>query len=195
MGGEAVLGTLRHVWLVLKSLHVPGAVAGGLAMAVWKHVRATKDVDLLIAIGGTDLEPFLGGLAEAGIRSKRQPPLTPLGQLDVIQLVYEPPETFLEVQVDLLVARSEYYETALHRRIATRLPNLDVEIAVLACEDLILHKLLAGRIIDRADAASLLRANRKSLDMNYVRRWAKQTGTVAELTEVWQEAFLGESLA
>jgi len=37
------------------------------------------------------------------------------------------------------------------------LPGLDIPIAILNCEDVILHKLIAGRIIDRADAAMLLR--------------------------------------
>ena len=178
---------------MLTSLNVPAAVAGGLAMSAWKHVRATRDVDLLIAIAANDQQRLLAGLAKAGIRPKKNPPLSPLGQLDVIQLGYEPPETFIEVQIDILVAKSEYYETALRRRVATRLPDLDVEIAVLACEDLILHKLLAGRIIDRADAAALFRANPESLDLDYVRQWAQQTETLPELTEVWQEAFPGKS--
>ena len=82
----------------------------------------------------------------------------------------------------------------MQRRIPVQLPDLDVQVAVLTCEDLILHKLLAGRIIDRADAAALLRANRESLDLGYLRRWATQTGTPPELTEVWGEAFPGESL-
>ena len=39
------------------------------------------------------------------------------------------------------------------------LSGLDVTLDVLACEDLLLHKLLAGRVIDRVDAAALIRAN------------------------------------
>jgi hypothetical protein len=34
----------------------------------------------------------------------------------------------------------------------------------LACEDLIINKLLAGRAIDLADAAALIRANANALD-------------------------------
>jgi hypothetical protein len=42
---------------------------------------------------------------------------------------------------------------------------LDIELDVLTCEDLIVHKLLAGRLVDRADAATLLRVNRADLDI------------------------------
>lgn len=192
MAGEAILRALRHVWLVLRSLDVPAAVVGGIAMAAWKHVRATKDIDLLVAVGGDDVGWLLERLVEAGVRPKSDPPSVSLGPLEVIRLVYEPSETFLEVEVDLLIAKSQYYERALERRVAARLPDLDIEIAVLTCEDVILHKLLAGRMIDRADAAALLRANRESLDLDYLLHGTNCLSLVDGFTEAWNEAFPGE---
>src|SRR4030042_2550817 len=192
MAGEAVLRALRHAWLTLDSLNVPAAVVGGIAMATWKHVRATRDVDVMIALSRDGVGPLLYRLTQAGIHRKSDSSLTSLGQLDVIQLLYEPPETFLHIQIDLLLAQSPYYRAALERRVATRLPDLDIEIAVLACEDLIVNKLLAGRIIDRADAAALLRANRASLDLDYLLRWIGELDLVSEMAEVWNEAFPGE---
>ena len=172
MPGELVLQTLRHVWQTLKPLNVPMAVIGGLALAAWKHIRATKDIDLLLGIGADELDPVLRQLQAAGMRPKHSPPLTILGRLELVQLLYEPPEALMDLQVDLLLANSEYHREALSRRIPTTLPGLEAEIAVLACEDLILHKLLAGRLIDRADAVALLRLNRETLDFDYINRWA-----------------------
>ena len=194
MAGETVLRALRHVWLTLQSLNVPAAVVGGIAMAAWKYVRATKDIDFLIAVGSDDVSWLLERLAEAGIRPRRDPPSVSLGQLDVIQLLYESPESFLEIEVDLLIARSEYYRRALQRRVATRLPDFDMEIGVLTCEDLILNKLQAGRIIDRADAATLLRANRESLDLGYLLQWVRNLQLTSELAEIWKEALPGEPM-
>ncbi|HUT11136.1 MAG TPA: hypothetical protein VMY42_11610 [Thermoguttaceae bacterium] len=194
MAGETVLRALRHVWLVLRSLNVPAAVVGGLGMAAWKHVRATQDIDLLITVGGDDVGWLLERLAKAGIRPQSDPPSVSLGQLEVTRLLYEPPETFLEIEIDLLIAKSEYYQRALQRRVAARLPDLDLEIAVLTCEDAILQKLLAGRIIDRADAAALLRANRESLDLVYISGWTDRLALAVDLAEIWNEAFPGEPL-
>jgi hypothetical protein len=194
MAGETVLRALRHVWLVLNSLNVPAAVAGGLAMAAWKHVRATKDIDLLVAVRGGDLARLLDRLVEAGIRPQAAPPPVSLGQLDVVRLLYEPAETFVEIEVDVLIAKSTYYENALQRRVAAQLPDLDIQIAVLTCEDLVLQKLQAGRIIDRADAAALLRANRGALDIGYLLRWVQHLGLPGELADVWEEALPGESM-
>jgi hypothetical protein len=46
---ELVLGTLKHLWDTLAPLKLPIAVMGGLAVSFWKHVRATRDVDVLKA--------------------------------------------------------------------------------------------------------------------------------------------------
>ena len=194
MPADAVVRALRHVWLSLKPLDVPVAVMGGIALAAWKYIRATQDVDLLLGIEQHDPNQLLQTLRAAGIRAKRDPPVTTLGQLEMIQLVYEPPETYVDLQIDLFLAKSRYHDEALRRRVPMQLENLDVEIAVLACEDLILHKLLAGRIIDRADAAALLRANRAALDIGYLLRWVGHLELKTEFTETWGEAFPGESL-
>lgn len=194
MPAEAVLRSLRHLWLTLEPLELPMAVIGGLALATWKHVRATRDVDLLLGIAEHDLNDVLDRLRAADMRPKHDPPMRTVGELDVVQLLYEPPETFLDLQIDLLLARAGYSLDALARRIPTRLPELDIEIAVLACEDLILHKLMAGRIIDRVDAASLLRANRRALDLDYLALHAQTLQISGEYNEVWKDVFPGEPL-
>ncbi len=183
MSGELVLQTLQHVWRTLKPLGIPMAVVGGLALAARKHVRATKDIDLLLGIGRENLDSLLQRLRRAGIRTKHSPPVVDLDQWELVQLVYEPPESMMELQINLLLGRSEYHRQALSRRIATALPGIDDEIAVLACEDLILHKLLAGRVIDRADAVALLQMNRDVLDVDYLDHWADSLGVRSELDE------------
>lgn len=194
MAAEAVLKALKHVWVSLQPLQVPMAVMGGLALAAWRHVRATRDVDLLIGVPEADVETLLAALTSAGMRPKHQPPLISLGSLQILQLLYEPPGSYLDLQVDLILAQSDYHRQALERRTPTRLAALDFDLDVLACEDLILHKLLAGRLVDRADAAMLLRVNRAGLDLAYLLDWTTKLSLEAELSEVWKEAFPGEAM-
>lgn len=59
--------------------------------------------------------------------------------------------------------------------------------------NLILFKLLAGRIIDRADAAALLRINRDQMDLAYFLRQIERLALQSNLAEIWAEAFPGES--
>jgi hypothetical protein len=192
MLADEVVRALKHVWVTLEALNLPMAVMGGIALSAWKHPRATQDVDILIGLEGKEEESVLQRLVAAKLRAKRQPPILTLGRLRIVQLLYEPPGTYLDLQIDLLLADCEYQQEALRRRNRVHLPGLDIAVAVLSCEDLILHKLLAGRILDRADAATLLRANRATLDLRYLAQWSRTLGLTKEITEIWDDAFPGE---
>ena len=87
MAAEVLLKALKHVWVSLEPLQAPMAVMGGLALAAWRHVRATRDVDLLIGVSDEDLEPLLGTLTSAGLRTKHEPLLTSVGSLQILQLL------------------------------------------------------------------------------------------------------------
>jgi hypothetical protein len=192
MARDVVLETLRHAWETLQPLNASMAVMGGIALAAWEHVRATHDVDLLIGLERAHGARIVQHMEAAGFKTKRYPPVMQLGRLDLVQFLYNPPDTLLDIQVDLLLGESEYQRAALSRRVATRLPGLDVELFVLSCEDLIVYKLLAGRILDVADCAALLVANRGALDWSYLARWSQSLGLTRELSDVWKRAFPGD---
>jgi hypothetical protein len=193
MVARVVSSALKHVWTILQPLNLPMAVMGGIALARWQHVRATRDVDLLLALGNLELDQVLASLRAGDVHSKHTPPVVRVGSLNLVQLSYEAPETFLPVQIDLLMAETPYHHAALARRVSTQIPELQLDVAVLTCEDLILHKLLAGRLIDRADATALLRANRPTLEMPYLTQWLTRLGLDDSFGEIWSEAFPGES--
>ncbi|MFN0056785.1 MAG: hypothetical protein ACKV0T_31965 [Planctomycetales bacterium] len=189
MAGELLLATVRHVWAALKALHVDAALMGGIAVAAWQHVRNTRDVDVLVGVRPPDDPQFLDQLKKAGFKFLRDPPILFLGDSRILQLSYEPPGKFLDVRVDLFFADTELHRSALERRIEITLPGMDEPTSILSCEDLILMKLLAGRLLDKSDAAYLLRFNKDELDLEYLRRWAAQLSLDGELTLAWNEAF------
>ena len=192
MPAEEVLRALRHIWISLEPLQLPRAIMGGVALSAWGHVRATQDVDVLVNLAAAEPDTLLRALEQRGFRRKREPPVLSIGPTRIMQLLYQVPGTFLDLQVDLLFADCEYQRQALDRRVPARLPGLDIEIFVLSCEDLILHKLIAGRLIDRADAVALLRANRDTLNLEYLRRWVNQLELTAEWSEIWSAEFPGD---
>lgn len=189
MAGELLLATLRRVWAALKALDVDAALMGGIAVAAWQHLRNTRDVDLLVGVRATDEPQFLEQLNAAGFKFLRDPPVLVLGDSRILQLSYEPPGRFLDVRIDLFFAESEFHHSALKRRIEITLPGIDEPTSILSCEDLILFKLLAGRLLDKSDAAYLVRFNKDDLDLEYLRRWAARLSLDDELTLAWNEAF------
>jgi hypothetical protein len=52
---------------------------GGIALAVWSHPRATRDVDLLIGVDSKGIEPVIERLRACGCRPKKWPPLLTVG--------------------------------------------------------------------------------------------------------------------
>ncbi len=194
MAGKLVLAALSHVWSALEPTHCPRALMGGLSLSFWKHARNTQDVDILIDPAPSGVDAILEILKPAGVRAKRQLPTLDLGSVRIVQLLYEPPGAFMDIQIDLLLAEGPFHREALTRRVPARLSDVDLELYTLSCEDIVVLKLLAGRIIDKADAAALLRLNRGSLDMPYLCKWIAQLGLGAEWAEIWREAFPGEPL-
>ena len=189
MPGEGILTTLRHAWLALEPLQLPMAVMGGLALSAWNHARYTRDADLLIGLDESQVDRVLEAVIKAGFYPRHSPPILQIDDQKLIQLRFVPPEGTLPFQVDLMFAGSEYQKTALARRSAQEIPGLDHPVKVLRPDDLILLKLYAWRIIDRADAAMLLRENRDTIDMAYLTDWIRRLKLGDEFAEIWREAF------
>ncbi|MBI4002011.1 MAG: hypothetical protein HY348_09535, partial [Nitrospira defluvii] len=77
--------------------------------------------------------------------------------------------------VDLLLADSEYLRTALARRQTIQFDLLQVPI--LAIEDLILLKTMAGRLQDQADLEKIhARRDELHVDWGYVEGWKTKLG-------------------
>lgn len=194
MATNAALATLDRLWSVLEPLGKPLAVMGGISLASWGRIRATRDVDVLMAVEPEAVNATIALLRQHGFKPKKHPPIATVGEHRFVQFLYTPPDEFYEVQVDLLLAETALQKSAISRRVQASLPGVARPVDVLNCEDLILFKLIAGRIIDRADAAMLLRENRDAIDFPYLNAWIGDLKLHAEYAEIWEEAFPGETL-
>lgn len=56
MVADILLNALSHVWRTLEAGQMKLAVMGDIALASWKYVRATRDVDLLVGLEGKTLK-------------------------------------------------------------------------------------------------------------------------------------------
>jgi uncharacterized protein with PhoU and TrkA domain len=66
-------------------------------------------------------------------------------------------------------------------------------VRVVQPDDLIVIKLLAGRIIDLADAAMVLRENRDAIDVSRLERSVAELGLTVDYERILREAFPGEA--
>lgn len=123
--------------------------------------RLTQDVDLLLADAGPGLEPLEAAAREEGWEVRRA---SPEGEL--IRLRH--PHLGI---ADLVIAGTDYQQEALRRAHEEPIGSGE-RVFVLSPEDVIIHKLIAGRTQDLADIEAILAAE-TPLDEPYVERWAE----------------------
>jgi len=158
---------LAHAAAELRRRAKPFALVGGLAISVRGEVRATRDVDLAVAIpNDSELEKLVADLTQAGYRPVATVEQEARGRLAVVRL--ESPVGF---RVDLLAA-----SCGIEPEIVAAATPVQFEgagtVPVAIAEDLLAMKLLAareGRARDWDDALGLLQVNPR-LDLALVRQ-------------------------
>ncbi|MDA0787992.1 MAG: nucleotidyltransferase [Proteobacteria bacterium] len=132
-----------------------GAVAANRYRAT---VRMTGDIDLLLAGVGHSLTHLEAVLEAAGWNVFRADPAGELLRLKHKKFGV----------ADLIIAGTGYQQLALRRAITECVDG--EEIKILTVEDVIIHKLIAGRFQDLADIEAILETQ-ISLDEDYLQEW------------------------
>jgi predicted nucleotidyltransferase len=74
------------------------------------------------------------------------------------------------IRIDFIFSFSAYEREALKR--ARQITISGVKVKYISAEDLIIHKLIAGRPRDIEDVKNVMLKNRR-LDLKYIRKWLK----------------------
>ncbi len=162
---------------VLDPLGIGWVLIGALAANRYrKTTRTTQDVDLLLVDFGPGLDALEAALRSAGWTVRRA---TPGGEM----LRARHPAYGL---ADLIVAGTEYERTAIARS-RTESASPSTSIRVLAPEDVIVFKLIAGRAQDLADIEAILAAD-PVLDDDYLDGWAGAWDVLETLRQLREAA-------
>lgn len=163
---------IARITRALRDHDVTFMLIGGQAVLLHGRPRLTEDIDVTLGTGPEGLSLMLDVCKQAG--------LSPL-PADVEQFVHE---TFVlpasepksHIRIDFIFSTTPYERTAISRAVMVEIEGVSVPFA--SAEDLIIHKLFAGRAHDLEDAASVVRLNRTELDWEYMSRWARSFGEI-----------------
>ena len=145
---------------ILDALSIRWALIGALAANRYRvSPRLTQDVDLLLSDSARGHGALEAALAAAGWTVRRADAAG-----DLLRLRH--PQFGI---ADLLISGTEYQQEALSRAKVEKLSN-GPSVAVLTAEDVIIHKLIAGRSQDVADIEAIVAAG-VALDDAYIDRW------------------------
>jgi hypothetical protein len=151
------------------------ALAGGWAYSALVEPRATTDIDLLILLeppSRDQVQTLVSSLFDSTVIHPAPMVFQGISIWRIVGI-----RSHQEVIVDFLLADSNYLHIALERRRSVAFGAL--QVPMLAIEDLIILKMVAGRLQDRADLEKI-RARQADLqvDWTYVERWKTMLGLV-----------------
>ena len=159
----ALLGGLTRE---LQAHGLPFMLIGGQAVLVHGRPRLTDDIDVTLGVDVTRLPDLLAVCAALGLRPLPEDPARFAEETAVLPAQ----DTASGIRVDFIFSTTAYERQAIDR--ALRVDLLGVSVPFASAEDLILHKLFAGRPRDHEDAVSVVRRRGRELDWSYLDRWA-----------------------
>jgi len=157
---------LEKVALALDSERLPYMVIGGQAVLLHGEPRLTKDVDITLAAGLDELDTVLRAAKKAGLE-----PLVDPDDFTVRTMVLPCRDPETSIRVDFILSYSPYERDAIGRSVTVRLGEVDVRFAT--AEDLVVHKVLAGRPRDLEDVRAIV-LKKPDLDRPFVHSTLQQ---------------------
>ena len=153
-------------------------VIGGQAVLVYGRPRLTRDIDITLGVD-TDKFSLIKKVCEE-LKLKLLPEKAQDFAEQTKVLPVESPES--KIRVDFIFSFTEYEAQAIKRTKEVMMNDYPVKFA--SCEDVIIHKMVAGRAIDEEDVKSILVKKENSIDVKYTRKWLSQFSKLPEHKQI-----------
>jgi predicted nucleotidyltransferase len=155
---------LELIALALDEAQIPYMVIGGQAVLLYGEARLTRDIDVTLGAGPERLAELQSAAKRRGWRVLVESPQKFVEKTFVLPCL--DPES--GIRIDFIFSFSAYEREALGRVQRVKMAGAEVRFASL--EDVIIHKIIAGRARDLEDVRLMVLKNPR-LDKGYVRRW------------------------
>jgi hypothetical protein len=162
---------LARISSALDERLIPFMLIGGQAVLVHGDPRLTQDIDITLGLAPTRSSEVLELCESSGLE-----PLPRQPEAFVRETFVLPAEDRATgVRIDFIFSTTAYEAQAIER--AQRLSIGGGRVPFARAEDLILHKLFAGRPRDLEDVRGVLRRKGPELDWGYLERWGRELAT------------------
>ena len=157
---------LKKIANELNAHNIPYMVIGGQAVLLYGEPRLTKDIDITLGIG-------IEGLKEVKSIIIQKLNLKALVDENFVQntMVLLAMDEKTGIRVDFIFSFSLYEKQAIKKAPDIKFGSTVVKFASL--EDLVIHKIIAGRAIDIEDVRSIILKN-PDYNTKYIKRWLQE---------------------
>jgi predicted nucleotidyltransferase len=153
---------------------IPYMIIGGQAVLLYGTPRLTRDIDITLGVDTDKFQLIEGVCSKLGLKIL---PENPEGfARDTKVLPAE--ESKLKIRVDFIFSFTPYEAQAIKR--TKEIVMNDYAVKFASCEDVVIHKMVAGRAVDVEDVRNILIKNNKTIDLEYIRRWLSEFGRLSE---------------
>ncbi len=153
---------LRRIAEQLDNAKIRYMVIGGQAVLIHGEPRFTKDIDITMEITPQKLQQVMEVVENLGLKILVKDVEKFVKDAWVLPTLDERSG----IRVDFIFSSSVYEKRAIERAIAVELDSYPVKFA--SVEDLIIHKIFAGRPRDIEDVRKILLKNK--VDENYIKK-------------------------
>jgi len=147
---------------------------GGQALLIYGRPRLTRDIDITLGIDTDDFMLLEKACKRLNLKVLPEKPKDFAEQTKVLPAE----DTKSRIRVDFIFSFTQYEAQAIKRVKKVLIDDYPVKFA--SCEDVIIHKILAGRAIDEEDVTSILAKNKSSIDLKYVKKWLLEFSKISE---------------
>jgi predicted nucleotidyltransferase len=149
-------------------------IIGGQAVLLYGSPRLTRDIDIILGVDTDRFRLIERICRELGLNILPESPADFASETKVLPA--EEPKS--RIRVDFIFSFTPYEAQAMTRTKEVLMNGYPVKFA--SCEDVIIHKMFSARAIDTEDVKNILIRNRKSVDLEYIRRWLLEFGKISE---------------
>ncbi len=155
---------ISRIAVELKKADLPYMIIGGQAVLLYGAPRMTKDIDITLGLDAESLETLLPVVDATDLK------IIPEDFRSFVKQTFVLPTRDEEsgIRVDFIFSFTPYERQAISRSKIIPLKGTDVMFA--SAEDLIIHKIFAGRPRDLEDIKSILLKN-PDIDREYIKKW------------------------
>jgi len=173
--------TLAKIGSSLERYGIPYMIIGGQAVLLYGEPRLTRDIDITLGVNIDRLDALLDMIRRIGIK-----PLAGNVETFVRETMVLPAlDEATGIRVDFIFSLTPYEAQAIERARKVRILDHDVRFA--AIEDLIIHKIFAGRPRDIEDVRSIFLKGH-AIDISYIEVWLREFDAAVE-EKKWLDAF------
>lgn len=173
--------TISRIASALKNHHIPYMIIGGQAVLVYGEPRFTRDIDITLGINIDSLGEILSIVNELSLKPLPKDITTFVRQTMVLPVLDETSG----IRIDFIFSFTPYETEAIKR--ARKIFLMGNEVCFASAEDVVIHKIFAGRPRDLEDIRTILIKN-PEIDKQYIRNWLKEFDKTSDIKD-FQKTF------